>query len=141
MKQKSKIQHLFQYLLDIWGVNFQCKNILLNNKNSKKHIPVSDITLYQSRPFRILIGNLSSATFYEQVYSGGPNRDNNLYWIQLSPPRLLQYVRIEHHMETTMVVCEVLIYDTGSIISTAFYFLILVTCANIHNVYNLVVSN
>lgn len=52
----------------------------------------------------------------ELLQNGLPNNSSNKYWIELTQPRLLQIVQIEHSATTVMTICEVLLYDTGKAI-------------------------
>ena len=75
----------------------------------------SEINMNQSQAFKVEIRN-SSLHDFEVIYNGNPNNGTGRYWIEIYPPRLLQYLRIAHKHDIidVMTICEVLVYDLGN---------------------------
>lgn len=85
---------------------------------------IEEFNSKQSKPFVVTVGNSTETTTIE-VYSGGPNdkirnETNDSYWIVFDQPRLISLLRIEHRSTITnvMTVCEVFVYDTGTVLSS-----------------------
>lgn len=87
-----------------------------NAKNAFSTCLIADEHKLQSKSFAISVSNSSLPDSHEMVYIGQPNDGIFSYWITIGPPRLLQFIRIEHRSSSVdvMTICEVLAYDTSN---------------------------